>query len=70
MLERHCEDGVTWKGIVDHQLKTGLIINDDIPQVNSVEHMDLMKMSLGRAIVISLAQEIDEPVLSLVMERE
>jgi hypothetical protein len=27
----HCEDGVTGKDIVDLQLKTGLIIRDDIP---------------------------------------
>jgi hypothetical protein len=67
---RHCEDGVTGKGIVDHQLKTGLIISDDIPQVTSLEHVDLMKMSLGTVIVISLVQEIDEPVLSLVIEWE
>jgi len=66
----HCEDGVTGKGIVDRQLKTGVIISDDIPQVNSLEHVDLMKMSLGTAVVISLVQEIDEPVLSLVMEWE
>jgi hypothetical protein len=66
----HCEDGVTGKGIVDHQLKTGVIISDDIPPVNFLEHVDLMKMSLGTAVVISLVQEIDEPVLSLVMEWE
>jgi hypothetical protein len=66
----HCEDGVTGKGIVDSQHKTGVIISDDIPQVKSLEDVDLMKMSLGTAVVISLVQEIDEPVLSLVMEWE
>jgi len=65
-----CEDGVTGKGIVNHELETGLIISGDIPQVNSLEHVDLMKMSLGTVIVISLVQKIDEPALSLVMEWE
>jgi hypothetical protein len=55
---------------VDHQLKTGLIISDGIPQVNSLEYVDHMKMSLGTAIIISLTQEIDESVLSLVTEWE
>jgi hypothetical protein len=66
----HCEDGVTGKGIVNHQLETWLIISDDIPQVISLEHVDLMKMSLGTVVVISLVQEIDEPALNLVMEWE
>jgi hypothetical protein len=71
MLELcHCEDGVTGKDIVDRQLETGLIISDDIPQVNSLEHVNPMKMSLGTVIVISLVQELDEPVLSLIMEWE
>jgi hypothetical protein len=57
MLELcYCEDGVTGKGIVDRQLKTGLIFSDAIPQVNFLEHVDLMKMSLGTVIVISLVQ--------------
>jgi hypothetical protein len=64
----HCEGGVTGTRIVNRQLETGLIISDDIPQVNSLEHVDLMKMSLDTVVVISLVQGIDEPVLSLVME--
>jgi hypothetical protein len=71
MLELcHCEDRATGKGTVDRQFKTGLIISEDIPLVNSLEHVDHMKISLGTATVISLVQEIDELVLSLVMEWE
>jgi hypothetical protein len=64
----HREDRVTGKGTVGHQFETGLIISEDIPLVNFLGHVHHMKISLGTAIVISLVQETDEPVLSLLME--
>jgi hypothetical protein len=66
----HCEDGVTGKGTVDDQFKVGLIINEDTPLVKYLKDVGHVKISLGTAVVISLVQETDEPVLNLVMEWE
>jgi hypothetical protein len=58
------EDRVTGKVTVDHWLKIGLFVSEDIPLVSCLQGISRMKITLDTATVISLVQERDEPVLS------